>query len=615
VDEGTLLRHRGWRFAAALLLPTAGALLLLTVAALLMLTAVPGAARAADFTWTSTGATGPQWSAGANWVGGVAPASGATIGTLTFPALPATGCPFPPTVSPACGASQNDLTGITVGTLSFDDTFGSDTQPVNSLFGNGLTLTGGLVATPGGTASTRTFVEGSIDLPITLGAAQTWSVAGFPGVQPPFAAGRAGLVIGSPFAASPDALTVRVSNQASFGLSGDTELGPVTVIGVNPQAVGQNAIENGNVALGRGGATGPTLNATDGNPVHVSNVDLQTYGAIGPLTLSGADTYVGQSSSPAGTVTVPSLNINSSTVLHFAIVSSGSAPGTDASELSSTGPVTLSGARLAALAGSDTSGATCPAPALGTVYTLLSTTANLIGTFNVPNGGLLEPTALAPSCNGAVPFALAIAYNETGSPQTVTATVVPPVPTGVRPGVVGASPVSGRVLVRVAGRPTFTALRRGEAIPVGSEVDARHGRVRIYAATDRYGDVAAAVVSAGRFIARQTRGAHPRTIFQLSQPLTGCQASSAVAPGAATTSGASRRGPTKRRAKTSETGGNWGTRGQYVVTGVEGTTWVTEDTCTSSIVRVLSGVVAVHDLVHHRTVKLHAGQSITVRKH
>jgi hypothetical protein len=37
-------------------------------------------------------------------------------------------------------------------------------------------------------------------------------------------------------------------------------------------------------------------------------------------------------------------------------------------------------------------------------------------------------------------------------------------------------------------------------------------------------------------------------------------------------------------------------------------------TCTSSTVRVEQGIVTVHDLIRHRTVKLRAGQSYTAGK-
>jgi hypothetical protein len=47
---------------------------------------------------------------------------------------------------------------------------------------------------------------------------------------------------------------------------------------------------------------------------------------------------------------------------------------------------------------------------------------------------------------------------------------------------------------------------------------------------------------------------------------------------------------------------------------VQGTRWLTADTCTTSLVRVTQGTVAVHDLVRQRTVTLHAGQTYTVRR-
>jgi hypothetical protein len=248
---------------------------------------------------------------------------------------------------------------------------------------------------------------------------------------------------------------------------------------------------------------------------------------------------------------------------------------------------------------------------VGTVYTLVSTTGALTGTFDVPPGGDLTLGASAPACTGRLSNALRIDYHESGSPQTVTGTVVPAPPPGVRPGVAGAAPVSGVVLVRLAGRRGFTALKPGSLIPVGAELDTLRGRVRLFVSSNRRGGITTAELYGGRFILRQSKGARPTTGFDLSQALTGCGRS------AGRSAAAARGRPRRTRSRyiwVTEPRGSFNTHGLYVSTSVQGTTWLTEDTCTTSRVKVRQGIVLVHDLLHHRTVKLHAGQTYVVRK-
>jgi hypothetical protein len=124
------------------------------VGAIAALALVPHVARAADYTWTGTGETvSPNWSNEANWSGGVAPANGETIGTLTFPAPTPTCSTSPSTVG--C-RSVNDLTGLTVGSLNVNDAFASNAGDTLGISGNLITLTGGLSASPGGLRSIST---------------------------------------------------------------------------------------------------------------------------------------------------------------------------------------------------------------------------------------------------------------------------------------------------------------------------------------------------------------------------------------------------------------------------------------------------------------------------
>jgi hypothetical protein len=70
----------------------------------------------------------------------------------------------------------------------------------------------------------------------------------------------------------------------------------------------------------------------------------------------------------------------------------------------------------------------------------------------------------------------------------------------------------------------------------------------------------------------------------------------------------SRLHPSKRRhIWVSEKEGEWGTKGTYVTTTVEGTRWLTSDGCGRSTVAVAEGSVLVHDLITNRSATVNAG--------
>jgi hypothetical protein len=564
------------------------------VAGLVALAVAPQAARAADYTWSGAGTPlTSNWSTAANWSGGTAPADGETIGTLTFPAITDPGCSAPSPAT-ACAHGTNDRAGLTVGTLAIDDGPASSPAAAYQLGGNGITLTAGLAAAPAGAASGTSFLS-VLAFPIALGAPQTWTVAGFP--PPVFV--PTGLELAAPVSGVAHPLTISMSHRGFLLLSGDNEVGPLTVVGVDP---GVSGGENGQLSLQPLSTGVASLNGTDRNAVTVSHAVLAAAGDLGPVTVSSGSLIVGGANFP-GLETAPAVTLDGASDARFMLRGSGSTPGANYSQLTSTGEVALGGARLLVEVSNIREGDPCPA--LGTVYTLVSTTGSLSGTFDVQADGLVP---LAENCAGAVPLALRIDYHESGSPQTVTGTLVPFPPPGVAPGVAAGARVSGTVLLRRHGQEKFRVLKRTELIPQGSELDTTHGRVRLFAATNRHGGTTNAELYGGRFAFRQTGKARLRTRFALSQPLDGC----GRARGSTAT--ASRHRHRRRHVWVTEDGGDFDTRGQFVGTSVQGTTWLTADTCTTSFVRVKRGTVTVRDLVRHRTVTLHAGQSYTARK-
>jgi hypothetical protein len=554
--------------------------------------ALAQAARAADHTWSGAGvALSPAWSNAANWSAGGAPSPGETIGTLTFPAL---------TCAPGanCAASFNDVAGLTVGTLAIADSSASDPTQTYSMTGDGITLTGGVSASPG-PAPGPSGAFPVIGVPIALGAAQTWTVAG----GPPLVGGQPnldGLTLSAPITGPGAALTVHLSDSADLGLTGDNEVGPVSITGTatsgQPGPFGSGVVSIGSPAAAS------ALNAGDGNAVAISGITLAVDGALGPLTATGSDLVVGTTFMPAGGATAASVALDGSSYVQVNVAGNGATAGTDYSQLRSTGAVALGGAHLVLATVGGPPSAACPPPALGTVYTLVSTTGSLTGRFDVEDGGVVPVGGPVTGCPPA--FAVRIDYHETGSPQTVTATVVPAPPPGVAPGVGGAAPVSGVVLVRQPGRHAFVRLRAGTLIPSGAELETQRGRVQIYAAADLRGGIESAQLHGGRFVFRQRRAAAP--VFALSAPLTGCGRRAAAAS----------HKPRRRRRYVwvTEQGGHFNTRAKLVSTSVQGTSWLTEDTCATSRVLVKSGTVRVRDRVRRRTIRLHAGQSYTARR-
>lgn len=165
---------------------------------------------------------------------------------------------------------------------------------------------------------------------------------------------------------------------------------------------------------------------------------------------------------------------------------------------------------------------------------------------------------------------------------------------------VNAAVVSGVVTVRRRGTRVFRRLGGAAQIPVGSEVDTRRGQVRLTSAAGPGGATQTANLYDGRFVIRQARARLPVTELALSEPLT-CRR------------GAGARAAARSRRLWGKGRGRFRTRGRRAAGTVRGTTWLTQDTCTSTTIRVREGVVAVRDFVRRRTVTVRAGRSYTAR--
>jgi hypothetical protein len=338
-------------------------------------------ASAADYTWTGASGVSDGWSAGGNWLGDTAPSPDSSIGTLTFGKRIA-----------AINFSENDLLGLSVEHWAINDTheYLISGEPV-ALGSGGLSIT----------AETGGFPYTSL-LPLTLTASQSWSIGGAVGAfeengQQVFFEGLSGehanltinfdaagqlplLLFGTPLA--PD--------------TSDDELGNVTIDGTGSQAV----------------ELGDRLNAHDGHTLTLSGIHFYAGGGeTGPLISEDSTVSIASLSLEQfgpSRLPVASASFADHSRVAFAITGSGTQPGHDYSQLVSSGPVNLTSAELELMG-------TCPTVIAGQVYTLVSTTGSLSGSFsNAPNGGTI----------GCGSTRYRVTYNTTGSPQTVTLTAL-----------------------------------------------------------------------------------------------------------------------------------------------------------------------------------------------
>lgn len=370
----------------------ARALIVLTMIGVSSALAPTAVATASPFTWTGAAAT-PNWSATENWEGGTAP-SGSGPFALEFPRLP--GC------TNTCYYSRNDVSGLPVGSLRIDD---GDEYWIE---GEAITLgAGGLSASP---ASGSSGPAGDIfKLPIVLDAGQTWSIDGRGNIA------ENGVLLGGGLTGSSSPLTVDIGGEPLVYLASNTEVGQLAIDGTDTSKAG---VFNGAVNL-----LGTQLNSQDGSPVSLNHIFLFGSGTLGPLTTETAELKVGKSSSPTGIIAASSATFGSGSEVTFQIAGTSTAPGVDYSQLTSQGPIQLGGASLFVTVGPPSPGASCPSLTPGQQYTLVSTTWSLLGAFgNAREGGEI-PIRFAEACGTREAQKLRVQYHESGTTQTVTATV------------------------------------------------------------------------------------------------------------------------------------------------------------------------------------------------
>jgi thrombospondin type 3 repeat protein len=161
---------------------------------------------------------------------------------------------------------------------------------------------------------------------------------------------------------------------------------------------------------------------------------------------------------------------------------------------------------------------------------------------------------------------------------------------------------SGTVKIRL-GNGKFRTLGANESIPLGSEVDATKGRVRLTSASGPGGKVQTADFYQGAFIVTQTKGAKPITQLKLSAKL------ACATRGKASSSAKGK----KVRRLWGDGKGRFRTRGRRAAATVRGTKWLTEDRCDRTKITVRRGSVTVRDFVKRKTKVVKKGRSYVAR--
>lgn len=174
------------------------------------------------------------------------------------------------------------------------------------------------------------------------------------------------------------------------------------------------------------------------------------------------------------------------------------------------------------------------------------------------------------------------------------------------------APAAGRIFVQAPGHRRFVVLGTAATVPVGSLVNAKAGAVRLVSARDANGTPQGSVFAGSTFAVGQQKG---DTVLSLrGGSFSSCPRRGAH--GAAKASIARRRvgrHAVIRQLWGRDHGGRFQSRGRFAAALVRGTTWLTQDRCDGTLIRVTQGTVTVRNLVTGRRVTVRAGHSYLAR--
>lgn len=172
-----------------------------------------------------------------------------------------------------------------------------------------------------------------------------------------------------------------------------------------------------------------------------------------------------------------------------------------------------------------------------------------------------------------------------------------------------ATPVKGKVLVRLPNGHGFVALGGAQQLPVGTQIDARRGTIKLVAASATAGKTQTGTFSGAVFKLGQASKGRDKgltTLSLLEGAIRGGPSYASCRARGAQIAAVNRRTLQLLHATAK---GRFKTRGRYAAATVRGTIWDTADRCDGTLVRVRRGVVTVTDVVRHKTVTVRAGHS------
>ncbi len=233
----------------------------------------------------------------------------------------------------------------------------------------------------------------------------------------------------------------------------DMEVGSVSVTGGGGLHIG-----------GPPGGTPGSVNGTNGHQVTISDgatLVANPNSKAGQLSLGG-ELLLGTNTTNTGTSTLSvngTASLNSTSTTKTFINGNGSTPGTDFSQLTANGSISLGGQLVLGQGGQGSSNGPCVALNTGDVATLVTTSGTLSGTFaNAPNGAIMT---MASSCQSTAPK---VQINYTSN--SVTATVV------------GASTPTTTTLGKPT-PPTATTSGKGRLLHRGNRLFVIRGRIAV----------------------------------------------------------------------------------------------------------------------------------------
>jgi hypothetical protein len=204
--------------------------------------------------------------------------------------------------------------------------------------------------------------------------------------------------------------------------------------------------------------------------------------------------------------------------------------------------------------------------------------------------------------------------NAPNSPDVVSisafAALAPPSPPVLRESA-DVAPISGAVLVKLAGTASFIALNSAQNIPMGSTIDATNGTVQITSA------LPAGTTQTGEFYDGQfelTQAADGRVIVKLTGgSFAGCPLPRKARKGLLVHTADAKTKSTVVRKLWGNAHGAYTTSGRSASATVLGTVWLTEDRCDGTYFKVTKDTISVTAFAHPKKSRvLEQGKSVLV---